>query len=122
MSHNCCVRTILGVARFQQWQERLTTKALAERFGMHLTIADVIMEQWLKWLGHVGRMDEERLPKKLMFGESRKTRTGHGTKRRWRDIVSQDLKSIGAEDTWYKNCQDRKEWFDLCQDGRKLWE
>ena len=68
--HNRCVRTILGV---QQWQERLTTQALTERFGMPWTIPDVIMEQWLKWLGHVGRMDEGRLPKKLLFGELRKT-------------------------------------------------
>ena len=48
-------------------------------------------------VGHVGRMDEGQLPKKLLFGESRKTRPNHGTKRRWRDLVSQDLKSIGAK-------------------------
>ena len=74
------------------------------------------MEHRLKWLGHVGRMDEGRLPKKLLFGELRKTRPNHGTKRRWRDLVSQDLKSIGAKDTWYKTCQDRKGWLDVCQE------
>ena len=77
------------------------------------------MEQWLKWLGHVGRMDEGRLPKKLLFGELRKTRPSHGSKRRWRDLASQDLKAICAEDTWYKRCQDRKGWFDVCQEIRQ---
>ena len=116
MFHNRCVRAILGVTRYQQWQERLTTQALAERFGMTWTIPDVVTEHRLKWLGHVGRMDEGRLPKKLLFGELRKTRPNHGTKRRWRDLVSQDLKSIGAKDTWYKTCQDRKGWLDVCQE------
>ena len=78
--HNRCVRAILGVTRYQQWQERLTTQTLAERFGMTWTIPDVVTEHRLKWLGHVGRMDEGRLPKKLLFGELRKTRPNHGTK------------------------------------------
>ena len=81
---------------------------------MTQTIPDVIMEQRLKWLGRVGRMDEGRLPKKLLFGELRKTRPNHGTKM-WRDVVSHQLKSIGAKDSWYKRCQDRKGWLNVCQ-------
>ena len=46
-----------------------------------------------------------------------KTRPGHGTKRRWRDLVSQDLKTMGAKDTWYKRYHEVKEWWDLCQEG-----
>jgi hypothetical protein len=36
---------------------------------MPWAITDIIMEKRLKWLGHVGRMDEGRFPKQLMFGE-----------------------------------------------------
>ncbi|XP_062507351.1 uncharacterized protein LOC134183789 [Corticium candelabrum] len=116
--HNHCVRTILGgVNRFEQWQERLTTRVLAENFGMHWTIPDIIMEQRLKWLGHVGRMNEERLLKKLMFGELRKTRPRHGTRKRWRDLVSQDLQLVDTKNIWYQRCQDRNGWFSLCQRG-----
>ena len=32
--HNRCVRTILGVTRYQQWEQRLTSKALVNRFGV----------------------------------------------------------------------------------------
>lgn len=32
--HNHCVRTILGVTRYKQWEQRLTSKTLANRFGM----------------------------------------------------------------------------------------
>ena len=32
--HNRCVRTILGVIRYYQWQLRLTSKTLANHYGM----------------------------------------------------------------------------------------
>ena len=57
--YNRCIRTILGVTRYQQWNERLTSQRLSHRFGMQHSISDIILEQRLRWLGHVGRMDEE---------------------------------------------------------------
>jgi hypothetical protein len=71
----------------------------------------------LKWLGHVGRMNEGRLPKKMLYRELKKTQSCHGTKRRCRDLVNQDLKSIEVIDNWYNLCQDRprKGWFETCQ-------
>ena len=65
--HNRCVKTMLGVTRYQQWKERLTTKRLSSAFGMYETIPDLIMEQQLRWLEHVGRMDEERQPKSAIW-------------------------------------------------------
>ena len=46
-------------------------------------------------LGHLGRMEEERLPKKLLFGELVKKRLCHETKKRWQDGVKLDLQAIG---------------------------
>ena len=34
---------------------------------MQDSISDIILEQRLRWLGHVGRMDEERLPNRLLL-------------------------------------------------------
>ena len=86
-------------------------------FGMEWSIADLVMEKRLRWLGHLGRMDDCRLPKKMLFGELRKRRAFHGPKRRWKDLVMKDLQAIGAKENWYQLCQDRKGWYDQCCEG-----
>ena len=58
-------------------------------------ICDVIMNRKLKWLGHVGRMSDDRLPKIVLFGELKNKHPGHGPKKRWRDLVSGDLQQLG---------------------------
>jgi len=118
--HNRCVRSILGVSRYQQWRERITTKNLSEAFGMQWSVSDFIMERRLRWLGHLGRMSNDRLPKQLLFGELQRKRPFHGTKKRWRDGMLSDLKAISIEDSWYSLCQDRLQWTTLC--NTKVWE
>lgn len=115
--HNRCVRSIVGVTRYQQWKQRISTRRVTSAFGMQETISDLIMDQQLRWLGHVGRMEEERLPKRVLFGELRKKRPCHGVKRRWRDVARSNVEAIGVSDRWYELCQDRKEWFELCCEG-----
>ena len=111
--HNRCVRTIFGVSRYQQWRERITTNNLSEAFGMQWLIVDFIMERCLRWLGHLGRMADDRLPKQLLFGELQRKRPFHGTKKRWRDGVLSDLKAITIDNCWYVLCQDRTQWTKL---------
>ena len=53
-------------------------------------------------------MGNDRLPKKLLFGELRGKRPCHRTKRRWRDIARSDMEAIGAGEKGYELCQDRK--------------
>jgi hypothetical protein len=115
--HNRCIRTMLGVTRHQQWREHISSGQLAAKFGMSDSISDILMGHRMRWLGHVGRMEEHRLPKQLLFGELRKKRPSHGTKKRWRDGVMADLRAMGVEDDWYTLCQDRREWSALCREG-----
>ena len=113
--HNHCVRTILGVSRYEQWTEHLSTVQMNEEFGMPGSIHEVVMKHRLRWLGHVARMNGDRMPKQILFGELKKTRPAHGTKKRWRDGVNEDLKSLGLQTDWYDKAQDRDEWAALCR-------
>ena len=65
-------------------------------------------------------MEETRLPKRILFGELRKTRPCDGTKRRWRDVVKSDVEGIGVSSGWYEACQVRKVWFKICSEGVQI--
>ena len=43
--HNRCIWTMLGVTRYQQWNEKLTSQRLSHKFGMQQSISDIILEQ-----------------------------------------------------------------------------
>ena len=58
-------------------------------------------------------MDDSRLPKQVLFGELLPKRPCHGVKRRWRDLISLDLKCMEIpENAWYMLSQDRVKWKD----------
>ena len=65
---------------------------------MQHSISDIILEQRLRWLGHVGRIDEVRLPNRLLFGELNIKRPCNGTKKKWRDVLKVDLQAICVHD------------------------
>ena len=93
---------------------RLTSQRLSHKFGMQHSISDIILEQHLRWKDHVGHMDEERLPNRLLFGELNMKRPCHGAKKRWRDVLKVDLQAIGVYDRWHKLCQDRERHSFIC--------
>lgn len=49
----------------------------------------------MQWLGHVGHMTMiGYVPKIMLFGELKKKRPGHGSKKRWRDLVLSVLQQL----------------------------
>ena len=96
----CVIRTILGVTRYQQWRHQITSAQLASEFGMEEPLEDLLMAYRLRWLGHLGRVGEERLPMKILFGELEKRRPCHGAKKRWRNGVKSDLQATGVGESW----------------------
>ena len=89
----CC---ILGLTRAQQHAGRVNSVQVRKLFDMDTLIEDVVAARRLCWVGHVARMEENRIPKKLLFGWPPQRRPAHGTKMRWRDTVRQDLKRFGV--------------------------
>ena len=116
--HNRCIRTIMGVSKYQQWREHISSRRLAAAFGMEEGMADILKKHRLRWLGHLARMESHRMPKQLLFGELLKKRPSHGTKRRWRDMAAADIKCVDINEVeWYELAQDRKAWRAVCKDG-----
>ena len=60
---------ILGI----KWQQHVTNNVVLERAGMP-RIETMISSLRCGWLGLVGRMNDTRLPKQVLFGEFKKGR------------------------------------------------
>ena len=73
--HNRCFKGILGVTAAQQKAERIQVTKL---FGMEESLEDMIIARRLRWLGHIARMDDGRIPKKMLFGWLPQHRPAHG--------------------------------------------
>ena len=85
---------------------------------MSESLEDSIAARRLKWLGHVARMDNQRLLKILLFGRLPQSRPTHGTKMRWRDRISKDLVKFGLnQNAWYSVSQERNKWRGVCREG-----
>ena len=111
--HHQCVRAIVGISRHQQWDDRVPPSTLEKTLGIDLDIGNIIRERRQRWLGHTGRMDDDRLPKCTLFGELSATRPQHGPRKRWRDVVVDDFNRIHPpvpEKEWLGTAQNCSEW------------
>ena len=77
-------------------------------------MATKVGKRRIEWLGHLARMSNARLPKKMLFGWLPKTCPASGPRRRWRDVVRHDLKVLAVlEEDWYDAAQNRSGWRDI---------
>jgi hypothetical protein len=63
--HARCVRGMCRVSRKHTWAHRLSTSELERRLGLK-SIDTYLARRRLGWLGHVRRMDFERLPRRVL--------------------------------------------------------
>ena len=55
----------MGIARTVQWAKHNTTAELTEHFGMREPIGHLLGQCRLRWLGHLARMSDSCIPKRL---------------------------------------------------------
>jgi hypothetical protein len=71
----------------------------------------------ISWIDHVERMEDSRMPKRVMR-EQIYTRKKRGRpKVRWLDDVQEDLREMGIEG-WRRKAQDRDQWRQIAQEAK----
>jgi hypothetical protein len=66
-----------------------------------------IKGQRISWLGHLERMEEDRLPKKIFTQELEGTKRRGRIRKRWKEEVERDLQVLGVR-RWRELVTDRK--------------
>ena len=117
--HLRCLRRILGIT----WKDRVTNTAVLEQAGslsMHL----LLCHRRLRWLGHVHRMSDGRIPKDVLYGELASGRRPVGRPMlRFKDVCKRDLKLTNINpDNWESIADDRSGWRHAVWVGVKLGE
>jgi len=80
------------------WKDKVSNESVRAQTQLE-KIDLIIKERRLRWLGHVLRMDDNRLPKQVVHWTVSGTKRKPGRPRKnWIDTIQQDLKSIGM--TW----------------------
>ena len=78
----------------------------------------------LRWTGHVIRMPNEQLPKKVFYVELQEAkRSQGGQKKRYKDTLKASLKDFDiAIGSWDETAQERSKWRSLINKGTALYE
>ena len=101
-----------------RWQDRVSNSEVLQRTGL-LSMQSMLIQKRLRWLGHVHRMECQRLPREILYGELR-----DGARRvgrpllRYRDTVKRDLKAANIDiANWELIAGDRIAWRHQVQAG-----
>ncbi|KAI8518927.1 hypothetical protein Bbelb_021840 [Branchiostoma belcheri] len=102
-----CLRRILGLS----WKDRLPNSVILKKSK------DTEHLRHLRWLGHVRRMEDGRIPKDVLYGQLTSGSRGVGRQAlRYKDICKRDMKSCGiSTDTWEAQAEDRAAWCRVVQ-------
>jgi hypothetical protein len=68
-----------------------------------------IKSRRMAWLGHVMRMDEKRIPKRILEWKPIGRRIRGRTRKRWIEDIEDDIQITGIRG-WRKLCKERAEW------------
>ena len=117
--HMTCLRKILKI----KWQDRIPDTEVLQQTNMP-SIFTLLRKAQLRWAGHVVRMSEERLPKKIFFGEfAGGKRSQGGQKKRYKDTLKATMKNFAIDhENWESLAVDRAVWRASTYDGAIAYE
>jgi hypothetical protein len=93
-----------------EWKSR--TNRELEEMNKGENIVKWIKGQRISWLGHLERMGEDRMPKKIFTQELEGSRRRGGPRKGCKEEVERDLQVLGVR-RWRELVTDRKKWKDI---------
>nr|VZI13244.1 unnamed protein product [Spirometra erinaceieuropaei] len=117
--HLSCLRRILRL----KWQDRIPDTDVLERTGI-FSIYAIMRQIQLRWSGHLVLMDDERLPKRLFYGDvATGSRRQEGPIRRYKDSLKASLKCLQINPTNREELAlDRPTWRRTVKTGAAIYE
>ena len=117
--HLRCLRKILGIT----WKEKVTNVEVLERTELQ-SMTTTLCRRKLRWLGHVKRMKDDRIPKQLLYGELATGKRLRGRpKLRYKDTCKNGLSKCGIDPTsWEEIAENRSEWRSAVAKGANQME
>ena len=102
--HLSCLRKILKI----RWQDKIPDTEVLKKANMQ-SVHTLLKLAQLRWTGHVTRMPDERLPKKVLYGELQEGKHSQGgQKKRYKDTLKASLKDFNIPtESWKQAAQDR---------------
>ena len=97
-----------------RWQDGVTNTEVLEHAGS-LSMSSLLIQRRLRWLGHAYRMERDRLPREILYGELREgVRCVGRPLLRYKDVIKRDLRSAlidtstwediaNHQDTWWQS-------------------
>jgi hypothetical protein len=90
-----------------EWKSR--TNRELEEVSKGENIVKLIKRQRISWLGHLERMEEDRMPKKIFTQELVGSRRRGRPRKGWKEQVERDLQVLRVR-RWKELVIDRKKW------------
>ena len=105
--HLKCLRTIMKI----RWSDRVRNTEVLRRANVG-GIEAYLMRRQLRWCGHVSRMAEERVAKRIFYSELEKGKRHHGGPLlRYKDVQKRHMKRCNIEPSrWERLAAQRPEW------------
>ena len=96
-----------------EWKSR--TSRQLEEMSKGENMVKWITGQRISWLGHLERMEEDRMAKKIFTQELEGTRRRGRPRKRWKEEVERDLQVLGVR-RWTES------WWQIGKNGRILFD
>ena len=117
--HMRCLRRICNI----RWQDHVTNTSVLERCGV-TSIESMVIKSQMRWIGHVRRMGDTRIPKAMVYGQLKS-----GTRRegrpllRYKDNLKSNMKKCHMDSSsWENDCMNRPAWRNKCHSAVQAFE